>query len=1310
MCKGKIVKKKIPPTGRATPVYNTFEYISDPSYHSMSDYSILFKGNLDRSTQKLQLRLTCQEDNEFVKEFDRVASGLPEVEISMAIVLKSKGIEFSMKDKEEMYDQTRICSKIIDPELYSSFDEFIHCRLVDSEKQENFTRVYNDMIALKNCRGDSHSSDSEDSDQERDYTGYDSDTSRADSSFNHTDMCELISKTAALPLDSDATLDLIALCSCSVIYDWGSAVLYIKALMLHISRRHDLRSRQQYAQLCQRMEADPGECLDNISETSFKIASDIAMLWVFFRLCSIAAYRGTLLPLVDPKSFILEAQTARPLFMVSDEEYSAQLSRCKTAFQAAMCFVVCGQGDPDRKQASSETYHTIRQKEKGSKYSATLTEASFQRCILSRKRMTAFSLDTDVWHSGLQDELDRQKYEQGERLVARLEADESYSEQHVREFPLTEPIIALKAACGTGKSFEMLKDIDRFEKSMAVIIISHRKALSAETLKRTGRTKRGEFSLYSDIDGKIDLNVHRNLICEYESLGRLLPFKGKFRVIIDEANSVLYQTQSCAGDTQAAHAVFVNLMRLANRVLIMDAFLDQDRIDVWTQYIGRRLYVIENTFKPNQDHEIWLAKNKNAAKQKLVSLVQQGENVIVPCTMKVDAEEIYHLLCSVIDKGKIQLYTAEHRWQNGQDVNEVWAKARVVIHTSTMDSGHSFELDHFGWAVCFFSNAVDIPVESSLQMKSRSRPAKRFVLSIEQQWVQDKPGLSSVEQIIARIHKNERTTAEASCLQYYGERAYWDVYRMDEQPTCPALVLYATMKMLMHRSAKNFRRLFYEMLREDGVQAENFRLLTESGAEMAKAVKAAKKDAKEHAKVPTPYALSAIYGDTPAVVFERMDDKTKKIYYDHKMVTAYKNRLALHVEGSDLPRAMQNIEAKQELIKTAIAVCRQNGRFDESGLFQTEMKLGLLNDGEYSGMTSFLASNKIACTMTTIVTGAASPFEISTLSATSIRENLHCSLRNSEETEKSAYNIYTIDKDLSDRIKELHATFLSIHNTKCRKNRSNCLSLTEGINLLNDVLTRQFGIKIHMNNRMRPKRGETRDTIYEFHDAFQIHHIYPDLNNEEVISNIARPILIPWTTHEQTRQEDILSYKILNEKKIVYPGKAFEHWPEHAIDCGHKPLTKEDMKIDSDKLLQSNAKNQAKEKQMADTQKQKLKKNKKKRKDRNERSIPLCMEFCGELIITENQRQISMDQMNYLKRNGSQSRDAMDRKQNNDNDTNRLPMGDIQKSAKSINRRQICIDQMDYLNKNETNSIQSSTKRKRMDSVPKSVLRKRQRA
>ena len=135
-----------------------------------------------------------------------------------------------------------------------------------------------------------------------------------------------------------------------------------------------------------------------------------------------------------------------------------------------------------------------------------------------------------------------------------------------------------------------------------------------------------------------------------------------------------------------------------------------------------------NTRKPNTEHKIWRTTDNNAGKQELLSLIGQGERVVVPCSLKSDAMEIYHLVLT----GNVQLYTSEKRWQNGDDINEVWSKARVVIYTSTMDGGHSFEPDHFGWCVCFLSSLVPIPVESCLQMKARSRSTKQFLICIDQ--------------------------------------------------------------------------------------------------------------------------------------------------------------------------------------------------------------------------------------------------------------------------------------------------------------------------------------------------------------------------------------------------------------------------------------------------------------------------------------------------------------------------------------------------------------------------------------------------
>ena len=1066
----------------------------------MNCFNVIFKGYADNSTERLRLCLHDPENDELIRDFDSRSSDIDELKVAIALCLRSHRVGFTLLNSYGLIESAQLNAKFIDPGLYGKFDTFIMGHM--KENTHDFTSDYNNMIRerTRNYHASQKHSGVAASDVIDGINDMepDSDAEGMMEDREDVEMFEQISKTGAFPIDSCTTLELTAMCSCLVNRNWDLSAQYFKALMLYISRRHDLHTRKQYEEFTKPIHSafrqakehglDGCEIFDEISSASIlahiAIAKDIVMLWIFYRICLLATHQGALLPLVDPASYIYALQSTRPLFVISDAEYSKQLAESKTAFQVVMRFVVYGQEDPDRMEECRSVFHTFEQNEKGFKYSKTRTESFFRWCFLSNKRKIAFSLHTDLCHAGFQEKLDVMCYEHGEKLVSLLTVDETYCERYVRALPLDKPVIALRAACGTGKSVQMLKHIDLSDQNMAFVIVSHRKALSAEMQKRTRQTSRGPFVLYNEVDGKIDLNVHKNVICEFESLSRLLPFNGKFCVIIDEANSVLNQTQSTAGDTQAAHAVFINLIHLADRVLIMDAFLDQDRIKVWSQYVKYRPYVIENTFKPNSDHKVWCTRNKYTAKQKLISLIEQGENIIVPCAIKADAEEIYHLVCSLIDSQQVQLYTSEKRWRDGDDVNEVWSKARVVIHTSTMDSGHSFELDHFGWAICFFSNQVAIPVEASLQMKARSRLTKNFIINIEQQYTTKHSSHASIDEIIADIYRNKRQMAETSCRLYYGEKGYWNAFRDEENPVCPFLVLYATVKLLRYRSTNSFGRLLYEMLREDGVKAENINNLDENGHDIQEAVKNARQQAKENAKVPTSLTLAEIYSFTPIGIFDAMEDEHKRFYGSTRVIKAYRNRIAFHSEGPDLINALQNLKKKQECLISAIAVCRSKNCVSKDSLIQTEIQLGLHRGDDYRNTSTFVACGSIGCDLSEIFTGEINPFDVGQINSSKLREHLCCTLRTSNDS--SSYKIYEIDASLSKNIEDMYSTYLVISkkNGGCQRRNGRPLSLTEGISLLNNVLQDTFGIRLQRNANLKVKYGTDRECIYEINDLF----------------------------------------------------------------------------------------------------------------------------------------------------------------------------------------------------------------------------------
>ena len=882
-------------------------------------------------------------------------------------------------------------------------------------------------------------------------------------------------------------------------------------------------------------EQDDHQGAEHNTETHIRIAKETTLLWVFFRYCLIAARHSAMHASVEPSQYIRGRQLQCPLFVVSDHEYSTRLGKCTTPFQMARCLVVYG--NPEREAECNQLFHAFYGRRNKSMYREEETQAVFERY----KSMQFFSLETDEYHKGFRLELDHLARKNGESLILPLNPHEIYSSKFVLPFPTDKPIVAVKSACGTGKSVQMLKYVDQIDEDVAIVCITHRKALSAEIQKRMRQTKRGDFALYSDIEGWIDLSQHPNLICEYESLSRIPSYKGRVCVIIDEVNSVLHQTQSAAGDSQAAHMVFSGLMAHAHRVLLMDAFLDQHRMNVIANYVSAEPHVVVNTFQPNAGHIVYHTANKNKAKQKLLLLIEQGENIIVPCVLKKDAEEVYHLACSVLDPTDVQLYTADSRWKNGDDVNSVWCKARVVIHTSTMDSGHSFELDHFGWAVCFFSNTVSIPVEACLQMKARSRNTTRFVVCVEQRSVATKE--MSIRSVIKRIHEHQKQMANSNCERFFGTKAYWGAYGSDEYPSCPFLELYATTQMLLYQSRKHYSRLLFEMITNDGVEEQNITELEEERVSDFKGiVERARKEAKSSAKIPSSFALAGIYTHTPMEVFDRMDDELKRFYQELVIVQAYHNRLALHAEGVDFADALKNMQAKQERIKTALAVCRSTGKFDESSLLSTEVQLGLHIEDKCAA--SFVECNLIACALLEIFTGKRNPFEINSIHGSVFQHCTKCVL---QSTSKSKYAVYEINTEISVEIKRLYERYV-MRSGSARytgpKNRP--MTLTEGLNQMNELLKRQFGLKLQRtSSKTASKKGEKRENFYEMQDIFVVS------NNDLKRIHALKPVLPCWSVSiAQITDEEILSCKLQNGYSIVCLGIAFDSWP--CSDSEHK--------------------------------------------------------------------------------------------------------------------------------------------------------------
>lgn len=235
-------------------------------------------------------------------------------------------------------------------------------------------------------------------------------------------------------------------------------------------------------------------------------------------------------------------------------------------------------------------------------------------------------------------------------------------------------------------------------------------------------------------------------------------------VVVDEFCSVARQTLSTYGNAAMAASTFSLLMQTC-QVIAMDAYFDQYTMDILEKLCQTQPYLIHNTYKSRIHHEVTLSRDIDAAREWMFGLIENGENIHCPCTSKDVADEIYALFIQRFgDNDECVLITKDKQW-DGKDVNETWPRYRLVIHTSTLDCGTSFEgKGHFNRCIVFLKNTGGPVAETMAQMMSRARDVSvfHFCCPLPERKV---PPMPTAMSIVLREESSDITEREAT---HYG--------------------------------------------------------------------------------------------------------------------------------------------------------------------------------------------------------------------------------------------------------------------------------------------------------------------------------------------------------------------------------------------------------------------------------------------------------------------------------------------------------------------------------------------------------------
>jgi len=270
--------------------------------------------------------------------------------------------------------------------------------------------------------------------------------------------------------------------------------------------------------------------------------------------------------------------------------------------------------------------------------------------------------------------------------------------------------LLIKLPMGTGKMKALVEYLnsDQVPKDTRVIIISFHKSFTSELHKNIGP----EFVDYQTIEGLIDAN---KVIVQYKSLGWLkIRDLDKTILILDEAKLTVTQTESLQmnnGDNIFGHwIIFDDLIKHLAKVIAMNANTGFRTYDLLATSC-KHVCMINNLWHPSPEEapiDMYYDKPESFFAA-IVATTTKAKNVpfVVMSTSRTQAEVI-HKDClgacpdPVIKKYNSNSLAADRR--DFDDVNKAWANVYILIYTSTISAGCSFELLHFTRVFGYFSS------------------------------------------------------------------------------------------------------------------------------------------------------------------------------------------------------------------------------------------------------------------------------------------------------------------------------------------------------------------------------------------------------------------------------------------------------------------------------------------------------------------------------------------------------------------------------------------------------------------------------
>lgn len=308
--------------------------------------------------------------------------------------------------------------------------------------------------------------------------------------------------------------------------------------------------------------------------------------------------------------------------------------------------------------------------------------------------------------------------------------EDDYDAPEMIQYPTDKyNIVCIKGNTGVGKTIQLLKTIQGYDRDASVCIVSYGVVLCK---KYAAMMADLGFELYSDLP-KGPISAKRVVIC-LDSLVRLKNNTHFDYVVIDEALSVFEHFDSDKMQNPSfVSMVLQRILQRSSQLLFIDANIDSlmcyDVVKRIEQQRGVKAHWVRNRFKRKTNRKATFMSGEYDETDFIAhvcSELKRNFRIVCPVSSKAVGEKLFNTVSDMFPNKKVKLYSADtsraelHR--DSMNTNEAWGDLDLLIYTPTISAGVSFELRWFHKQIAFFnSDMFHAPANTCFQQLFRVR-------------------------------------------------------------------------------------------------------------------------------------------------------------------------------------------------------------------------------------------------------------------------------------------------------------------------------------------------------------------------------------------------------------------------------------------------------------------------------------------------------------------------------------------------------------------------------------------------------------